>query len=172
MTILDISDLIDSAPIPSAHYFKFYTCGDADHLHVVLFDEHDEPFAQLTIGTVNVDSINTAADEHFSGRTLTSVLLPVPEWAARRAKDYFEVGAVLPTRDGRRCGNATVIALDPVNRLATVRTDAGTVFRLGRDDAAELFWPPDWIQADPNWSCRDADEKAGPLEITAFKVAE
>ena len=32
---------------------------------------------------------------------------PVPEWAIDRAKGKLVLGAQLPTRDGRKCGNAT-----------------------------------------------------------------
>jgi hypothetical protein len=36
----------------------------------------------------------------------------LPDWAVSRANgDYLAIGACLPTRDGRRIGNATVIGL-------------------------------------------------------------
>lgn len=73
---------------------------------------------------------------------------PLPEWAVRRATgDYFEQCAALPTRDGRRTGNATVISVD--NGVALVRTDAGNEMRLTQNELEELFWPPVFVQARP-----------------------
>lgn len=76
----------------------------------------------------------------------------LPEWAIDRCNgDYMRLGAVLPTRDGRRTGNATVIDIDMSRELATCITDVGNIMRLNRDELKELFWPPDFIKLHECW---------------------
>jgi len=90
---------------------------------------------------------------------------PLPEWAVGRAKGELVLGAQLPTRDGRRCGNAhivdryTTMLLDKAQFIWVVLTDAGTTMRLTDGEVAELFHPPVWV-SDVN----DVWRKFGPRE--------
>jgi hypothetical protein len=81
-----------------------------------------------------------------------------PEWATNHVVNVpfdFPRGACLPTRDGRRCGNATVLSAhnEPVGThgpnddglRVTVLTDAGNEMTLTRAEVAELFHPAKWI---------------------------
>lgn len=74
-----------------------------------------------------------------------------PEWAAGRAAGYADIGAVLPTRDGRRCGNAIVVSIAETEGgipvFATIITDAGNTMKLSAAELEELFWPPVWKRA-------------------------
>lgn len=80
---------------------------------------------------------------------------PLPEWAISYATSYMEVGAALPTKDGRRTGNATIVSLEnsPIGQLAVVVTDAGNEMRLTELELAELFHPPIFISRGP--PCRE-----------------
>lgn len=73
----------------------------------------------------------------------------LPEWASVRAKgDYTLFGAALPTRDGRRTGNAVCCgAVTSLNSEATflVITDAGNTLRLMVTEMEELFYPPEFV---------------------------
>ena len=72
------------------------------------------------------------------------ILEQLPPWAVAFATgDYLQVGAVLPTRDGRRCGNARVLSVN--GETANVRTDAGNAMTLNHTELAELFHPPRYI---------------------------
>ena len=82
----------------------------------------------------------------------TMIVEELPAWAVAFASgDYLQVGAVLPTRDGRRCGNARVLSVN--GESANVRTDAGNAMTLSHTELAELFHPPRYIckptQAEP-----------------------
>jgi hypothetical protein len=71
-----------------------------------------------------------------------------PDWAAGRSDGtYLEVGAVLPTRDGHKCGNACVMELETSGSItvAAVQTDAGNHLTLNKAELEELFYPPEWI---------------------------
>jgi hypothetical protein len=77
----------------------------------------------------------------------------IPHWAERRSDgNYLQRRAVLPTRDGRRNGNATVRSIDRVpgvGFVANCETDAGNKMRLSLREMRELFYPPEWIRAEP-----------------------
>lgn len=80
---------------------------------------------------------------------------PLPQWAVAHITDgsYLHVRAALPTRDGRRCGNAvvTVIYPMPVHHLdpvVEVITDAGHRMVLTKNELEELFYPPRWIMSE------------------------
>jgi hypothetical protein len=69
----------------------------------------------------------------------------LPPWASGMAHgNYLAVGAMLPTRDGRRMGNAIVEGVDAV--AVSIMTDAGTKVRMTAIELAEQFWPPTWIR--------------------------
>lgn len=77
---------------------------------------------------------------------------PLPEWATGRTTDYMTVGAQLLTRDGRRSGNACVIAVGVVEyhnlgvtyEAARVLTDAGNSMTLTRRELEELYYEPNY----------------------------
>ena len=86
---------------------------------------------------------------------------PFPPWASDYAHgDYMQIGALLPTRDGRIIGNAYVyrIAFENNRQAAYIKTDAesnaSSVVLLNRDGSAimtreeliDLFHPPVWIK--------------------------
>ncbi|MEH6564598.1 MAG: hypothetical protein V7756_04650 [Halopseudomonas sp.] len=75
---------------------------------------------------------------------------PRPEWAIGHAHGEYVMGAHLPTRDGRRFGNAHIIAADrakwdEAKTVYTCLTDAGREMRLTAHELAEGFYPPQWI---------------------------
>lgn len=76
----------------------------------------------------------------------------LPPWAIGLAHGELAIGAQLPTRDGRRCGNAHIIeAVEGylgMNKLIyIVLTDAGTRMRLSADEIGEFFHPPRYISS-------------------------
>lgn len=84
----------------------------------------------------------------------------LPSWATSKASDYMEVGACLPTRDGRRCGNATVLELVSADQMyARVITDAGNKLTLTRNELEELFHEPKYI-TDPDHCPAQQRDKA------------
>lgn len=77
---------------------------------------------------------------------------PIPHWAINNCDGTYVLGAQLPTRDGRRCGNAHIIHIEPAIwdksvSVHTVLTDAGNEMRLTADEINELFHPPKWISS-------------------------
>lgn len=78
----------------------------------------------------------------------------LPDWADRRIlpeeDPYAVVNAQLPTRDGRRVGNARVVeAFRRFNEENfSVKTDAGNQLILCRSEMEELFHPPAWVMRD------------------------
>lgn len=91
---------------------------------------------------------------------------PLPPWALRRATgDYLELGAVLPTRDGRQHGNATVLRVDARDGapgvVAIVVTDAGNEMRMTVPEVEEAFWPPTLVR-------RPRPEEPHPLEPLTY----
>lgn len=74
----------------------------------------------------------------------------IPEWAVRASSGELELGAQLPTRDGRKVGNAHIVRISPASRGRTgwvfgVLTDAGSEFSLSAGEIEELFYPPMWV---------------------------
>lgn len=84
---------------------------------------------------------------------------PRPSWARGLADGYMCLGAALPTRDGRRTGNATLVSVNP-DGTAKVLTDAGNRMVLTHRELEELFHEPVWTM-DPN----DAPGYAGDLNL-------
>jgi hypothetical protein len=75
----------------------------------------------------------------------------LPPWADRLAHgDYRVVGAMLPTRDGRKMGNATLLlwtlSKSGDAAVATIRTDAGNEVRMTERELEDQFWPPTWLR--------------------------
>jgi hypothetical protein len=76
---------------------------------------------------------------------------PLPEWAIGRTEGRYVLGAQLPTRDGRRCGNAHIIDIAGDNRSPFLcLTDAGTELRLTASEVRELFHDPKWVSYVPD----------------------
>lgn len=75
----------------------------------------------------------------------------LPEWASDRTDgDYTHPNAALPTKDGRRTGNAVLIGLSDrqwENTAVTYKivTDAGNILRVNENELKELFNPPEFI---------------------------
>ena len=65
MTIRKLEELNAFAPFPSAHHFHVYQCPRCDSAHVVLFDEHDLPIAQMTMGPDQVETLYDHSWEIF-----------------------------------------------------------------------------------------------------------
>jgi len=82
-----------------------------------------------------------------------------PSWAKDLADGYMCLGAALPTRDGRRTGNATLVSVNP-DGTAKVLTDAGNRMVLTHNELEELFYEPVWTM-DPN----NAPGYAGDLKL-------
>jgi hypothetical protein len=91
----------------------------------------------------------------------------MPHWAKEKAHgDYTLPMAQLPTRDGRRCGNALNCGLavpqrDPYGLTYLIVTDAGTILKLNRNEMMEMFHPPEFIM-----------DRALPAQIQAIEEME
>jgi hypothetical protein len=80
----------------------------------------------------------------------------LPPWAIRHAiGNVLEVGTQLPTKDGRRMGNAHIIEItqSPLGAMGrqyyVVLTDAGSKMVMNSSEIAECFHPPRYV-ADVN----------------------
>ncbi|HDY98738.1 MAG TPA: hypothetical protein ENH72_09625 [Pseudomonas sabulinigri] len=78
------------------------------------------------------------------------LFVTLPEWAIGHTHGEYVMGAHLPTRDGRRCGNAHIIAAerakwDEAKTVYICLTDAGREMRLTKNELEEMFHPTEWI---------------------------
>lgn len=89
---------------------------------------------------------------------------PMPDWATGLAKTPYDLGASLPTRDGRKMGNATIVGVK--DGLHVVVTDAGTRLVLTCPEVDELFWPPKYVM-DPK-TAPGVQRLAAKLTTQAF----
>lgn len=76
----------------------------------------------------------------------------IPDWAVGKCEGEYVLGAQLPTRDGRQCGNGHIIHIGPAPwdktaPLYTVLTDAGNTMKLTRIEIEGLFYPPKWVSS-------------------------
>lgn len=74
---------------------------------------------------------------------------PIPPWAVKRAMG-LELGAQLPTRDGRITGNAHIvrIAAAPKGRMGLqylILTDGGNSFVMSEAEVTAQYYPPEFI---------------------------
>ena len=100
---------------------------------------HDPGDIQTLMGVCGQAITNLTQVDHEDPE-----LPELPPWAVRKATgDYFEIGARLPTRDGRRIGNAVVLSVD--GESASIITDKYTRFRFNRVEIQQYFHEPDWI---------------------------
>lgn len=77
------------------------------------------------------------------------VKLHLPEWAIKRAAG-LELGAQLPTRDGRKTGNAHIIRISPAPRGRMglhylILTDAGNSFVMTEPEISTQYYPPEFV---------------------------
>ena len=108
--------------------------------------------------------IHTTPEEFYEG--------PLPPWAIGYAKGELVLGAQLPTRDGRCCGNGHIIKDEPCeytpwgmedapedspHRLYTVMTDAGSIMQMNKTEVRDQFYPPVWVS-----DVEDVIRKFGP----------
>lgn len=81
--------------------------------------------------------------------------------------DPLTVGTRLPTRDGRRVGNAIVIDFGRVEdtevEVYTIRTDFGSVLRMTAGELPEFFYPPVLKPIDPEVQRREQLARLIPL---------
>lgn len=73
-----------------------------------------------------------------------------PEWAIGKAEGKLVIGAQLPTRDGRRIGNAHIVSTcqatwDEGVTLYEILTDAGNRTRFTASELDSCFYPPVWV---------------------------
>jgi hypothetical protein len=92
----------------------------------------------------------------------------LPEWATARASG-LELGAMLPTRDGRRTGNAHIIRISPApkGRMGLqylILTDAGNTFVMSEPEILSQYYPPQWV-ADVNETVKKFWHNALPLVV-------
>lgn len=73
----------------------------------------------------------------------------LPEWAIGFAEGKLQLGAGLPTKDGRRTGNAHIIKITEHRGepLYECLTDAGNIMHLVFSEVKELFYPPKYISS-------------------------
>lgn len=76
----------------------------------------------------------------------------LPDWAAGFANGELVPGAQLPTRDGRRIGNAHIIAerpsaLGPGRNLYLIITDAGNTFVMSETEIQSAFYTTTYYSA-------------------------
>lgn len=75
----------------------------------------------------------------------------LPEWAEDKANgNYRHIHCALPTRDGRRTGNAVNAgiyknATDQHGTIYNVITDAGNIIHCSEREMDELFYPPEYV---------------------------
>lgn len=74
----------------------------------------------------------------------------LPEWAIGLAEGNLVLGAQLPTRDGRRMGNAHIIKISPQRRglmglLYLVLTDAGNTIMMLDSEVRSAFHDPIYV---------------------------
>lgn len=79
----------------------------------------------------------------------------MPSWAIRKSNGDYEMGTQLPTKDGRKIGNAHIINIGPAFwndqvLIYTCLTDAGTELRFVREELIELFHVPAWVSDVPD----------------------
>jgi hypothetical protein len=73
----------------------------------------------------------------------------LPEWAFKRAAG-LEIGAQLPTRDGRRTSNAHIVDIRPAPRGRIgmeylILTDAGSKFIMSEAEVHAQYYEPEWV---------------------------
>lgn len=73
----------------------------------------------------------------------------LPSWALKRAAG-LEEGAQLPTRDGRKTGNAHIVRISPAPRgrmglQYLILTDAGNSFVMSEAEVESQYYPPEWV---------------------------
>lgn len=74
---------------------------------------------------------------------------PLPEWAVDFAHGKLVLGAQLCTRDGRRMGNAHIVAIPERefvrNEVYLILTDAGNSVAMLESEIKDAFYPPKYV---------------------------
>jgi hypothetical protein len=73
---------------------------------------------------------------------------PMPSWAVAKTPGHYVLGAHLPTRDGRRHGNAHIVEIlqSPTHGVVyRCLTDAGMYILYDRAELDEGYYPPEWV---------------------------
>ncbi len=73
----------------------------------------------------------------------------LPSWAMKRASG-LEIGAQLPTRDGRITGNAHIVDIAQARKGTLglrylILTDAGNSFVMSEPEVIAQYYPPEWV---------------------------
>ncbi|MDX9668667.1 hypothetical protein [Pseudomonas sp. P8_250] len=98
----------------------------------------------MPITQAEVDAMYVAMRENLA------LLYYLPSWADARLEGEWVQFAQLQTKDGRRMGNAVILAVDTEVwgdkevELHTIITDFGNVLRLTERELEEQFFPPKW----------------------------
>jgi hypothetical protein len=61
----DLADLTQEN-VPLSDHFEVFECESCPNAHIVLFDDKDEPFAQMTVGPQQLATINAACEHVFA----------------------------------------------------------------------------------------------------------
>lgn len=98
-------------------------------------------------------------DKPFLGqmKDFTIADLNKPHWASGPANGKYVLGAVLATRDGRRTGNAKIMAIrsvdyadgTPSQTHYQAKTEAGNTAWYNAAELEERFYPPEWVARIP-----------------------
>lgn len=100
--------------------------------------------------------------------------LPLPPYADRLSDGtYLEVGAILPTRDGRRIGNSIVILVEQrhlrigseLETVARIKTDAGNKTTMTELELMEMFYPP-YLISKSTFAIQGADVSADRFSVS------
>jgi hypothetical protein len=66
----NITDLAQvwNGSIPLSDRFEVFECVACNNAHIVLFNENDEPFAQMTVGPLQLSVINDGCEDVFAAK--------------------------------------------------------------------------------------------------------
>ncbi|GEK52379.1 hypothetical protein [Vreelandella venusta] len=116
------------------------------------FINHGTITGRATMQQPNAEEIerfNVAEDARIEALIADYEASYLPEWAIGRTDGEYVLGAQLPTRDGRRTGNAHIVGLEQDHRTGgtnyVILTDAGTELVMDADELDECFYPPKYV---------------------------
>lgn len=75
---------------------------------------------------------------------------PLPKWATGYANDWFQQGAQLCTKDGRKVGNGVVLSVfeyEDDSKAVFYISDIGNHLILNEKELQELFYPPKYLMS-------------------------
>jgi hypothetical protein len=65
--IVELAEIWDGK-IPLSFRFEVFECIACPNAHIVLFNENDEPFAQMTVGPIQLGVINAGCEQVFKAK--------------------------------------------------------------------------------------------------------